>query len=50
MELEGFFSGMGGDLNSPNLNIPDSIQDLNLRNIDTRDLNLGNTNDTGETT
>jgi hypothetical protein len=41
---------MGGDLESPNLNIPDRIKDLNLRNIDTRDLNLGNTNDIGMTT
>lgn len=40
----------GGDLQSPNLNIPDRIKDLNLRNIDTRDLNLGNTNDIGMTT
>lgn len=41
---------MGGDLQSPNLNIPDRVKDLNLRNIDTRDLNLGNTNDIGMTT
>lgn len=41
---------MGGTIESPNLNIPDRIKDLNLRNIDTRDLNMGNTNDIGQTT
>lgn len=40
---------MGGTLESPNLNIPDRIKDLNLRNIDTRDLNMGNTSDMGQT-
>jgi hypothetical protein len=41
---------MGGSLESPNLNMPDRIKDLNLRNIDTRDLNLSGTNDIGMTT
>lgn len=41
---------LGGNLESPNLNIPDRIKDLNLRNIDTRDLNMGTTNDIGMTT
>jgi hypothetical protein len=41
---------MGGTLESPNLNLPERIKDLNLRNIDTRDLNMGNANDIGHTT
>lgn len=41
---------LGGDLESPNLNLPDRIKDLNLSNIDTRDLNLGNANDIGHIT
>lgn len=41
---------MGGTLRSPNLNLPERIKDLNLRNIDTRDLNMGNANDIGHTT
>jgi hypothetical protein len=41
---------LGGDMQSPNLNIQDRVKDLNLKNIDTRDLNLGNTNDIGMTT
>ncbi len=47
---EDILKSMGGELESPNLNLPDRIEDLNLRNIDTRDLNLGNTNDIGMTT
>ena len=41
---------LGGTLESPNLNLPERIKDLNLRNIDTRDLNMGNANDIGHTT
>jgi hypothetical protein len=41
---------MGGTLESPNLNLPERIKDLNLRTIDTRDLNMGNANDIGHTT
>jgi hypothetical protein len=49
-EAKEILKSMGADLENPNLNIPDRIKDLNLRNIDTRDLNLGNTNDIGMTT
>lgn len=41
---------LGGTLESPNLDLPNRIKDLNLRNIDTRDLNMGNANDIGHTT
>lgn len=41
---------MGGTLKSPNLNLPDRIKDLNLRNIDTKDLNLDKSGDIGHTT
>ena len=49
-EAREILKSMGGDLESPNLNIPDRIKDLNLRNVDTGDLNLGSTNDIGMTT
>lgn len=49
-QINEILKSMGGELDSPNLNIPDRIKDINLRNIDTRDLNLGKTNDIGMTT
>lgn len=30
----------GGDMNSPNLNLPERIQDLSIKNIDRSDLNI----------
>lgn len=41
---------LGGSLESPNQNLPDRIKDMNLRNIDTRDLNMDKSNDIGHTT
>lgn len=41
---------MGGDLNSPNLNLPDRIKDLKIRNIDDGDFNMGAVDDTEEMT
>jgi hypothetical protein len=41
---------MGGDLNSPNLNLPDRIKDLKIRNIDDGDFNMGTVDDTEEMT
>ncbi len=46
-EASEIIKSLGGELRSPNLNIPERIKDINLKNIDDRDLSRGNTSDTG---
>jgi hypothetical protein len=49
-EASRIIQSAGGSMESPNLNLPDRIKDMKLRNVELSDLDSGNTTDIGMTT